>query len=112
MKDEEGGRCSPCACGPPTIKLERGAVLRKALDLINGERRTVYGAPEMSFPKIAALWSAYLNARFNIDIELTAKDIALIMTLYKIAREVNGYKDDNWVDMAGYIGLGGDLADE
>jgi len=92
------------------VKMERGKVLLRAHKLINGERRTLYGDPEDSFETIAAFWSTYINAKFDGSVvNLDKYDVALLMVLYKMSREVEAYKDDNWTDMAGYIGLGGDF---
>jgi len=89
--------------------MERGKVLKRAHILINGERRTMYGAPEDSFGVIANFWRDYILGKFGVLLDLDKYDIALMMVLMKMAREIQGYKDDNWVDMAGYIGLGGDF---
>ena len=83
--------------------MERGTVLDKAKEVINGERQDVYGAPEDSFQVIADFWSTYLCMK------LTSKDIALMMTLFKIAREQHQHKEDNLVDAAGYLGIAGDM---
>jgi len=93
------------------VKMERGRVLLKAHKLINGERRTQYGDPEDSFEVIAGFWNTYINSRFGAGevVDLNKYDIALLMVLMKMSREIEGYKDDNWTDMAGYIGLGGDF---
>jgi len=92
------------------VKMERGKVLLRAHKLINGERRTLYGDPEDSFETIAAFWNTYINAKFDGSVvNLDKYDVALLMVLYKMSREVEAYKDDNWTDMAGYIGLGGDF---
>jgi hypothetical protein len=80
-----------------------GSVLTEALAVINGERQDHYGAPENSFDLIAKLWSAYMGN------PITPKDVAMLMALFKIAREYNQHKRDNLVDAAGYIGIAGDL---
>lgn len=83
--------------------MERGKVLDKAKDIINGERQDVYGDPEDSFKVIADYWSTFLC------LKITSKDVALMMTLFKIAREQNQHKIDNLIDAAGYIGIAGDI---
>ena len=90
--------------------MTRGNVLTEALTIINGERQDAYGNPEDNFRLIADLWNAYLHASMSDDI--SPKDVAMMMSLLKIAREVNGAgKRDNLVDAAGYIGLAGDMQD-
>jgi hypothetical protein len=89
----------------------RGDVLLKAHKVINGERRDQYGAPEDSFPVIAEMWRQYLMARNGRkDLKLIDEDVAVMMLLLKIARAANGYQDDTWLDAAGYLGIGEDLA--
>jgi hypothetical protein len=79
--------------------MKRGSCLLEAYEVINGERQNVYGAPEDSFALIAEYWTVYLG------IEVKAPDVALLMSLFKIAREANQYKHDNMVDIAGYVGI-------
>lgn len=91
---------------------ERGKVLEEAMEIINGERQDVYGVPENSFKLIGEYWSTYLRNRkspFNI---VDAVDVAMMMTLFKIAREANQHKRDNLVDAAGYLGIYADMQGE
>jgi len=91
----------------------RGSILDEAKTIINGERQDTNGNPEDSFRTVGQLWSTYLNARFEEDpIDLDGKDVALLMTLFKIARETHQGKKDNLVDAAGYLGLAGDFQEE
>ena len=90
----------------------RGSVLDEAREIINGARQDVYGNPEDSFLLIAEYWTAYLRKKFGeeFDLErLSPKDIALMMALFKIAREQHQGKRDNLIDAAGYIGIAGDM---
>ena len=93
---------------PKTKKIkQRGEILIKALETINGERQNQYGDPEDSFQLIADYWKIYLS---KIKIEnLNNHDVCLMMTLFKIAREQHQKKADNIVDAAGYLGIAGDL---
>ena len=87
---------------------ERGSVLLRALDVINGERQQQYGNPEDSFEAIAALWGWWLCDKMRD--EITAQDVAMMMCLMKIGREKNGAgKTDNIVDACGYLGLYEDM---
>jgi len=85
----------------PDSKL-RTNCLKTADCIINGYREEDYGTPERNFDKIAALWSAHLS------MEITPLDVAAMMCLLKIARIGTGkiYKEDNWIDIAGYAALG------
>jgi hypothetical protein len=94
---------------------QRGEALKKALDIINGERQSQYGNPEDSFQIIANYWTAYLVAEGLMDEHhpVTPKNAAIMMVLFKIAR-MSGQKDkfDNHADAAGYIGIAGDMIKE
>lgn len=87
---------------------DRGRVLLRALDVINGERQQQYGSPEDSFSEIAVLWNWWLGPRLNAP--LTEQDVAMMMCLMKQAREKNGAgKTDNVADACGYLGLYEDM---
>ena len=89
--------------------MQRGSVLTKAVNVINGERQDTYGSPEDSFAIISGYWTTYLKDKLKPGVELDPKDSALMMVLFKIAREQNQGKKDNLVDAAGYIGIAGDM---
>jgi hypothetical protein len=77
----------------------RERVLEEAGNIISGNRDLQYGEPEESFTAIADLWNAYIDK----TITLTAKDVAMMMVLFKVAREATGQsKPDNLIDIAGY----------
>lgn len=84
----------------------RLATLDTAKDLIVGERDASYGDASKSFARIAAVWSALL------DIELTAAQVALCLAGLKLSRlAVSPNHGDSWVDLAGYAGLGSEVAE-
>jgi hypothetical protein len=103
---------------------KRGKALRKAMEIINGERQDSYGNPENSFALIAKYWNTYLIeiqkavlVKYGFDPKdydlvdmLESRNVAEMMTLFKIAR-MTGQKTtpDNYADAAGYIGIAGDL---
>jgi hypothetical protein len=88
----------------------RGTVLRDAMDTINGERQNTYGAPEDSFALIANFWNLYIwSKREQGQDSLESEDVAMLMVLFKVARELNQYKRDNVVDAAGYLGIYADM---
>lgn len=110
-------------CQELNIPEPRGSVLREAEKVINGERQDVYGSPEDSFKLISEYWNTYLievqkkvltKHGFNpsdyklVDL-LDKSDVAMMMVLFKIAREANQHKRDNVVDAAGYLGIYGDM---
>lgn len=79
----------------PTIQ---GAL--KELDRVKNilvEREHEHGSPDENFKAIAQMWGAYLNRN------ITETDVALMMTLFKIARMGTGnVKCDTLRDLVGY----------
>ncbi len=77
--------------------MKRAEVLRLAEKCVCGGRDSDYGTPEDNFGTIAKLWTIYCSTTF------TAKDVAMMMALLKIARIRSGrYSADSYVDLAGY----------
>lgn len=87
----------------------RGSVLGEASQIINGERQDVYGSPEQSFALIADYWTLYLSSRNDNEAPVSPSDVAMMMTLFKIAREANQHKRDNICDACGYLGIYADM---
>lgn len=84
--------------------MNRPEILDKAKACVCGDRERDYGSPESNFGKLAEFWATYLNY------DITAKDVAAMLALLKIARIASGHaKDDNWVDLAGYAACGGEI---
>ena len=82
--------------------MTRTQILQKACEIVNGSRE--YGSTENNLGLIASLWSAYLGQKLN------GRDVAMLMTMLKIARIKTGhYKEDSYIDAAAYIALGGEL---
>ena len=75
----------------------RTLTLKKANECVMLQREQDYGDPQSNFTLIANLWSDYLDA------EVTAKDVAMMMILLKVARIKNGGgTGDSYVDICGY----------
>ena len=84
--------------------MNRSEILDKAKACVVGDREQDYGAVENNFNRIAKFWETYLGY------PVTAKDVAAMLALLKIARIASGHaKDDNWVDLAGYAACGGEI---
>lgn len=84
--------------------INRSEILQYSGDAINGSRRRNYGKPENSFEEIAIMWSVI----FRVDI--SAQQVALAMNALKIVRaNTNPLHLDNYVDMAGYAAIAGEL---
>lgn len=85
--------------------MNRTQVLAEADRLITGDRLGAYGDAAQSFARIAGMWSAYLG------VPVAPNDAAAMMALLKISRaRGNPASVDSWVDGAGYLALGGELA--
>ena len=96
-------------------------ILEEVEKILGGDRRDSYGEANASFKRIADYWNAYLcHKRDKIDRAaheedlpyeflrgeyLTGHDVAMLMILFKIAREENKHKRDNIVDIIGYAVL-------
>ena len=86
---------------------KRAEILLTAKDYITKDRAATHGNMEDNFSTIAEYWSTHLGHT------LTALDVAVMMTLLKLARIKSGPTNlDNYVDAAGYMGCGGELADK
>lgn len=86
--------------------MKRKEILQQADKCVNGQREQDYGTPEQNFQIIADLWSAYKGISFS------AVDVAMMMSLLKIARiRSGGGTGDSFVDLAGYAACGGELAE-
>lgn len=82
---------------------KKTSVLATADSLIHGARQDNYGGVEESFGKIAEGWAMILNA------EVSPVQVSLCMIWLKVMRHVAGGSQDDWIDMAGYAGLGDEL---
>lgn len=82
-----------------------GAICEEAKKIIGGARHEEYGTPAESFNRIATYWNLHIKHTKNIDINFTGKDIAMLMVLFKIARQENKHKHDNLTDIIGYTAL-------
>ena len=91
--------------------MRREEVLDEAKKTITKVKVDQYGLPENNFQKIADMWNAYLNSYSGASEsrELSAKDVANMMVLLKIARAQNGDKADTYVDMIGYAAIAYEL---
>lgn len=88
----------------------RADILDGAKYCVCQDRDNQYGSPEDNFRTIADMWSACLRAKTGYAITLSPHDVAVAMSLLKIARIVSGKpKADSWIDLAGYAVCGGEL---
>ncbi len=75
---------------------EERTAAEEALE-VTQERMRKYGHPKKVYAIVSKLWSSYLNR------PVTPKDIALMMVLFKLGREMAQEGRDNLVDMHGYL---------
>ena len=87
--------------------MQRSEILFTAEAIVSVDRAATHGDAERNFGTIAAYWSAHL------DHPITAADVAVMMTLLKCARiKANPAHLDSWIDGAGYLACGGEIATE
>lgn len=96
--------------------MNRDEVLAAAKRCVCGEREQDYGVPEDNFTTIGLLWGVYLRAAHPelqklLPINgIEAKDVAVMMSLLKVARIATGSSPDSFVDLAGYAACAGEIA--
>lgn len=83
---------------------QRERCLDEAKRIVCSDRNEQYGEPEDNFNVIADYWAAYLNNKYKVGVPLDSGDVAHMMVLFKMGRITTAktYKEDNYVDMAGY----------
>ena len=84
--------------------MKRAEILEEARRCVCGEREQEYGTPENNFALVGKLWEAYSGQPFS------AKDVAMMLALLKVARIKTGVKGDSFVDLAGYAACAGEIA--
>ena len=78
--------------------------LARAGSLVAGDREKDYGDKVHNHQNIAKLWSAYL------DVEIKAHDVAIMMTLLKVARtKLGAVSEDTYIDMSAYSAIAGEI---
>ena len=112
--EEPGVALNPDRPVDPEEPITRRTVLETAIKTICEDRMDQYGNPENNFQTIADMWTTYLRAAEVIspttDAVIMPHDVAAMMCMLKLARVATGAaKLDNWVDLAGYAALGGEM---
>lgn len=83
----------------------RTFTLRKADELINGDRQALYGDAAEEFEKVARAWSAMFGW------EVYAYQVPLAMAVLKMIRaQKSPEHHDSYIDMAGYVALASEIA--
>jgi hypothetical protein len=88
-------------------------ILKKARDLITGDRNETHGDAFQNHAEIAEFWNIFLDKKLQPMASITAEDVALMMVLMKISRNTQGKKNnlDNFIDMCGYAAIAGEIND-
>ena len=82
----------------------RRKVLEEAVKCVCQDREGQYGSPENSFNEIAKLWTVWLGMK------ITPQDVAIMMTMLKIARIKTGhFKEDSYIDACGYLACAAEI---
>ncbi len=83
----------------------RDCIIQEAANLISGDREIDHGDAYDCFGLISTYWTAHL------DTNITRADVAVMMTLLKLARSKSGKRNkDNYVDAVGYSALAGEMS--
>lgn len=83
-----------------------GSICSTASGLTGGDRAKTHGDKVENHANIASLWGAFLG------VDLSPLQVSLMMVLLKVARTKAGSHNlDDYVDMAGYAGVSGEIAE-
>jgi hypothetical protein len=86
--------------------MKRDTILAEASELINGDRAADYGDATLNHMRIAEFWNNYTDHQ----LKLSASDVAIMMILVKVARCMESFKDDSFVDICGYAALAAEMS--
>lgn len=90
---------------------ERVNILNEAASLITGQRQQDYGTPEENFQRMADYANIHFKKNLENNIPISPRQTAEYMILLKMARTINSPTRDSYVDIGGYAGIAGELAD-
>lgn len=77
--------------------------LEQAIDVTLNSRQKEYGHPLINFLRAAEGFNFYLRPKLQPGQFINPLDIVFLMITFKIAREIEVHKDDNCVDLIGYM---------
>ena len=78
------------------------SILGKAHRAVHAERGPLYGKPIDNHGCTAALFTAYLNRKYKLTIDLDADDVCWFNIFQKASRDAHDPQEDNLTDTAGY----------
>ena len=95
------------------MSMTKEEILKRAKDLISGDRNDTHGDAFQNHAEIAEFWNIFLDKKLQPMANITAEDVALMMVLMKISRNNQGKKSniDNFIDMCGYAAIAGEIND-
>ena len=95
------------------MSMTKEEILKKARDLVTGDRNETHGDAFQNHAEIAEFWNIYLDKKLQPMASITAEDVALMMVLMNISRNTQGKKKnlDNFIDMCGYAAIAGEIND-
>ena len=95
------------------MSMTKEEILKKAKDLISGDRNDTHGDAFQNHAEIAEFWNIFLDKKLQPMASISAEDVALMMVLMKISRNNQGKKNnlDNFIDMCGYAAIAGEIND-
>ena len=88
-------------------------ILALAKEMVSKDRNETHGDAFKNHAEIAEFWNIFLDGKLRPMANITAADVAIMMILLKISRTTQGEKFnlDNFVDMAGYSAIAGEIGD-
>lgn len=93
------------------IILDRKRILDRTAATVLHDREATHGRPQDFFDSVARQWGVFLTNLTGKPINLQPHDVALMMILFKVVRASNNSgHGDNWIDLAGYAAVGGEIA--
>ncbi len=72
------------------MSMTKEEILKKARDLVTGDRNETHGDAFQNHAEIAEFWNIYLDKKLQPMASITAEDVALMMVLMKISRNTQG----------------------
>ncbi len=91
--------------------MNRVDLLKQGIELTSGDRNIQYGEPRVNFANVAALWTAYLQSKYDMPAVITPEDVAWLNVLQKCGRTFLGVpKEDSYIDAAIFAAIAGEVA--
>jgi hypothetical protein len=78
-------------------------LIEQAQVVVSGDRQRDYGHPKANHTCTAQMWSAWLSRKYDMPIVLDTEDVCWMNILQKASRQANKSKEDNSVDVIGYV---------